>query len=177
MTAAGSTSTGPVVTERVPSRWPIVIMLGIAVAWVGALATVVLVDANPVVLNRAQVYAADVVVTGRLERDGTSLKLQVMEILKGTFPDLAPTPTVSLDGPLPTMLPQGTVIAPLSRRGESGSPSYQITQGEFPNLGLPNANDQPRPIQPALLQPLLYPDTPDARAQLAAILAEFRPAE
>jgi hypothetical protein len=49
-----------------PSRRRVLLALGIAAAWIVALATLALNAANPIVLNRAQVRQAAVVVSARV---------------------------------------------------------------------------------------------------------------
>lgn len=143
--------------------WP----FALALLWCVVLGTLVFTSANPVVLNPAQIAAAQVIVQGEWVA-ASPPQLQVHKVWKGQLAADA----IVIQGTIPVAQVTGEVLVPLSRipGGTATSQSFQITQG-----GLEN---HPRNVPPgtpelgivAEVLPLVYPATSESLAQLQQLL-------
>ncbi len=161
------TATLSEIVERHPRRF--LVLMGIAavgLGWCAVLGALVWTSSNPVVLNRTQISAADVVVQGEwLVKQPAQLR--ITRVWKGAVSSQA----VALTGRLPVALPTGEILVPLSRIPVSATETaYQVTQGLLENQPAGAAPDHAQPGVMAEVQPLVYPATPEALAQLAELL-------
>ncbi len=154
-------------------RWALAGILIVALAWIGILATLVVVSSNPVVLNRTQIAAADVIVEGRW-RPGSPPQVEVDRVWKGQLS----APSVVVHGTVPVEIPGEIILVPLSRitpgpdkPRTSEVPVYQITQGDLPNL---STGDGQVAGRLASVRPQVYPASEAARTQLQSLLSSAK---
>lgn len=146
-----------------PGRGPAWIIFAGALAWIGVLLVLVLSAANPVVVNRAQVLDADVIVLGEWQ-PGPTPRLTVERTWKSTLAE----PSVEVR-PLDGASPRGRVIVPLTR---VSSRLFTVTHGRLPNPPEhPAAGRMPREIATAEVRPQVYPATDAVIRQLEAFLS------
>jgi hypothetical protein len=140
-----------------------VAIAAVALAWIAALAVLVVQSANPVIVNRVQVWHADVIVLG-VWQPGDPPQLSVERTWK--TPLEAKSVGVRAARGVTT---SGRAIVPLTRISRD---LYEVTQGEL--LNLPErrrTGDKTEEPEPSHVRPLVYPATDDVIAQLEALLS------
>jgi hypothetical protein len=141
--AAGSPS------RRISPRNLLIAALAVAAIWWIALAALAIFTANPVTLNREQIFRSDYVVTGTLT-DAGSGTLDVSKEWKQN----GLTGTISVDLLKEAGADRGqTYIIPLENNRDG---SFQVTRSRMPDEA-----------------PLIYPATSDADGQLSRLLSEL----
>jgi hypothetical protein len=141
-------------------RGPVAAIVLLAVAWCVALGALVLLAANPIVVNRVQILHADVVAEG-LWLPGKTPALDVQRVWKGTLPP----GRIAVTGTLPEQKIVDSVIVPLSL--DAAGP-WRVTSGNLANPPLhPETGAVPLP---ATIRPVVYPATDEVRKQLWELL-------
>lgn len=131
----------------------------IAIAWGGILATLVVRDSNPVVLNRVQVAAADAVLQGTLA-PGSKDKLRVTKDWKGRWSG----EEITLAEPFPVSMPPGELLVPVTLTSpKSGQITHGILNNYPEHAGLATRSE---------VLPLVYPANDETIAQLTSLLME-----
>lgn len=152
-----------VATSRTSRLWP----LAFAGLWCVILGTLVFTSANPVVLNPAQIAAAQVIVQGEWVASRPP-ELRVHKVWKGQLA----ADSLVIHGTIPVAPIAGEVLVPLSRipGGDGALTNFQITQG-----GLENHPQNLPPGTPELgimaeVLPLVYPATEESLTELRRLL-------
>jgi hypothetical protein len=153
-------SDAPQPESRSRSNLTRTVAAGVGVIWLGALIWLVANGANPVTINRAQVAEAasrGLVISATVIDESTG-RVRVEEVLAQNAGDTEP-------------LAKGTeiLIAKLSRSGSCKSGRrFVLPLGRVQNAYLVVPTNLPGQI------PLIYPDTDDARQQVADVLARHQ---
>lgn len=141
---------------------PLFVIAIMAGGWIAALGCLVVWTANPPLVNRAQVLAADVIVLGEWQT-GKLPQLAVERTWKGELVEK----TISVQVP-PGMRLKGRVIVPLTR---ISSNLFTITQGRL--LNPPEqfgTSVDPQRITTSEVRPMVYPATDTVLQQLGSLL-------
>lgn len=155
--------------SRPARRGPVFGIAAVALAWVVALAVLVACSANPVVVNRAQIWHADTIVLGAWDARDPS-RLNVERTWK--TPLAADSIAVSK---APTSRLHERMIVPVTRLAQN---QFEVTQGVLLNpLERRPVGAKPKEPRHAEVQPLMYPATEDVIRQIEALLSAAKPVE
>lgn len=141
-------------------RW---IIFAVAAVWVATLWGLMVVSANPVILNRVQILSSPLIVSGTRDPAKPAV-LNIDRVWKGE----KPADTIVVHD-WPDDCPTGKLVVPLqfARMGNG----FSITHGEWPNFpasGKPV--DDPKDVIVSTIPPTVYPETEDVIRQLQALL-------
>lgn len=143
-------------------RSPLCVIAVVAGGWVVALGSLVVWTANPPVVNRAQVLAADVIVLGAWQ-EGKPPQLAVERTWKGDLVEK----TISVQVP-PGVRLQGRSVVPLTR---ISSNLFTITQGRLPNPPEQFGRSEVSALETTSeVRPFVYPATDAVLRQLDLLL-------
>lgn len=143
-------------------RSPLCVIAVVVGGWVAALGSLVVWTANPPVVNRAQVLAADVIVLGEWQ-DGSPPQLAVEQTFKGKLVEKR----ITLQAP-PGIRYKGRLVVPLTR---ISSNLFTITQGRLPNppeqFGTSGVTSLATTSE---VRPFVYPATDTVLQQIDSLL-------
>jgi hypothetical protein len=162
------TTSGPAAQSepRPPRRSAVVAIVAVALVWAGCLAALAVRSANPVVVNRVQVWHADSLVLGVWDAKAARLTVE------RTWKSPVPADSIAI-GTMPQQHPSGRIIVPVTRLS---SQQYEVTQGRLWNPPERPAASTEKPVE-SDVQPLVYPATDDVIRQIEALLSSGQPVE